>query len=239
MKAASETIRRMLREGARLDGDADPALWTHAEAALTSLVEQYEAQSQHLETAAAEAHRRGVEAYELREQYERISRLNAELTRDYNALNVEEGRLREQLETVEKERDAWRDTRCTCNETREQLEAAREDAYREHQAVEGWSLKAERLQEQYEAMRSAMRLARDQLVAWCDGFPHEVEDQDRAILAELDDFVDSSPASLPPLCRCDGESCAIRFASPEERELVESLYRCRRESDPASEPEAS
>lgn len=37
----------------------------------------------------------------------------------------------------------------------EQLEAAREDAYREHQAVEGWSLKAERLQEQYGTLRDA------------------------------------------------------------------------------------
>lgn len=44
---------------------------------------------------------------------------------------------------------------------------------------------------------------------------------------------DSFPAS-PPLCRCDGESCAIEFAPPDEADLVRSLYRCRRESSPAS-----
>lgn len=69
------------------------------------------------------------------------------------------------------------------------------------------------------AMLSTMRLARDQLDAWCEGFPHEVDDQDRAVLAELDSFVDSRTSELLEI---SGESTATDVLTGALREIAEA-----------------
>lgn len=68
-------------------------------------------------------------------------------------------------------------------------------------------------------MLSTMRLARDQLDAWCEGFPHEVDDQDRAVLAELDSFVDSRTSELLEI---SGESTATDVLTGALREIAEA-----------------